>query len=325
MEQAVGGSGGLLRFVGFCQGLIDIFRRVSAGRTSSYPDWSVKTNEATDLWIAAFIAVCLFGLRYTMHNFLLSSLLRHRNERDRSKLSEGIFYTFYYSCAFAFFFFVVYRNEEYLQKWDFFTNEPVVLNIFQPYPPPRSEFVQMYYMQALGFYASALVFLVAYDTRRSDFVQLFIHHIVTVGLVWVSHIYGYTRVGALIIALHDLGDIFLYGATTLNKLKFAGLDTAVFAVFAVTFYVTRLVVFPRLVYGVLVESFQYLLYIDSGFNEWGKYFETALVHWASFAVMLNTLILLHCFWFVLILRMIYREVFLGQKITKQGDIREDDD
>lgn len=324
MAGAGGDTTGLLRLVSFGRVLVDVFRIESADRASAFPDWACKTNQRSDLHMAAVIALVLFGLRYAMHNFILAGLLRGRTERDRSKLSEGIFYTAYYSFAFTFFCCVVYRNEEFLKQWKLFTNESIVHNIFNPYPPPRSEYVQMYYMLALGFYASAIVFLVAYDTRRSDFLQLFVHHIVTIALVWISYIYGYTRVGSLIIALHDLGDIFLYAATTLNKLRFTGLDTAVFAVFAVTFYVSRLVVFPRLVYGVLGESLYQVAYVDGRFNEWAKYFETALVHWFSFAIMLNTLILLHCFWFVLILRMIYRELFLGKKITEQGDIREED-
>jgi very-long-chain ceramide synthase len=179
----------------------------------------------------------------------------------------------------------------------------------------------VYYMQALGFYLSAAVFLVLFDTRRSDYIQLLIHHVVTLVLICISFYYSYVRAGVIILALHDLGDIFLYLATTLNKLGYAGLDTVVFAIFAATFYVTRLVILPRINWGVLVESLGEVT-VDPFFNSWAMYFERALSHVAWFFVLLNTLVLLHCFWFTLILRMIYREVFLGKKISNEGDIRE---
>jgi hypothetical protein len=315
------GSSGLMRLPQYCRALLGTFEAQSALRTQTYPDLVSKSNETSDLWLAFAIASILFASRFIMHNYVLAGLLRDRSEKDRSKLSEALFYTAYYTAAFAYFLVYVVGNEAFLQEWTLLTNEPIVRNIFDPYPPPRSEFVQIFYMQALGFYASALVFLVAFDTRRKDFLQLLLHHIVTVSLLAISYVYSYTRVGALIVALHDFGDIFLYGATALNKLGCAGADTAVFAMFAATFAVTRLVVLPRLVHGVLIESLE-MVVSHPTFNGWGMYFETALMHWGAFFVMLNTLILLHCFWFTLILRMIYREVFLGKKITDEGDIRE---
>jgi TLC domain len=318
------GDSGLLRLPQLLRALLLVFDEQSTGRPRAYPDLSgAGSNENADLWLAFVIAIVLFAARYITHNCLLSRLLAKRTERERSKLSEGLFYSMYYVAAFAFFMGYVRANEEFLQSWRLFTNEPIVYSIFHPYPPPRSEFVQLYYMQALGFYLSALVFLVMYDTRRSDFRQLVLHHVVTLALIIVSYLYSYTRVGALILALHDFGDIFLYSATSLNKLGYKGIDTAVFAMFAVSFYVTRLVVLPRLVYGVLVESLM-TLSVEPSFANWGMYFEVALLHWAVFSTLLNVLVLLHCFWFTLILRMIYRELFLGKKISDEGDIREDD-
>lgn len=319
------GTTGLMRFPAMWRVLLERFDAQSAGRPSAVPDLvGAGSNKVGDLWLAGVFAVVLFASRYFMHTVLLRRLLAKRTERDRSKLSEGIFYTLYYVCAFTFFVVYVRGNEAFLRDWKLLTNEPVVDSMFEPYPPPRSDWVQLYYAQDFGFYLSALVFLLFFDTRRSDFRQLLLHHIVTIGLVGLSYTYSYTRIGCVIIALHDFGDVFLYSATTLNKLGYKGLDTAVFATFAVSFYVTRLVMLPRLVWGVCVETLQTVAARPT-FANWAQYFETSLLHWAVFTVLLCTLCVLHCFWFSLILRMIHREVFLGKKITDQGDIREDSD
>jgi TLC domain len=95
----------------------------------------------------------------------------------------------------------------------------------------------------------------------------------------------------------------------------------VFAVFAVTFYGTRLVLLPRIAYALHVDAFK-VMTEDATYNDWASNFETSFKHLAFFSLLIDILILLHCFWFCLILKMIYREVFLGKKISEEEDIRE---
>lgn len=273
--------------------------------------------------MAFSVAIVIFTSRLLL-NYVLRETLQKRSLKDRSKLAESIFYTCHYVVAFSFFAIVLWPNELWIRDLNPFSNKPIVLNIFDPYPPPTNILVDMYYMHALGFYMAALVFLMVYDSRRSDYNVLMLHHLVTLLLVTVSYYYNYVRAGVIILALHDLGDIFLYLATTLHKLGYAGADTFVFGIFAVVFYVSRLAALPRVNYGVMIESLSRVI-ADPTFNNWAMYFERALLHLALFGILLNTLVLLHCYWFTLILRMIYREVFLGRKISDEGDIRSDDE
>ena len=42
--------------------------------------------------------------------------------------------------------------------------------------------------------------------KKSDYIALMIHHSSTLGLLWVSYIYSFHRIGAVIAFLHDLAD-----------------------------------------------------------------------------------------------------------------------
>lgn len=324
MAATAPGSTGLMRLVTFGRSLLSVFRAESAGRARDWPLLPPSTPaDASDIKLGLGLAAVIFALRLFSDNVLCAALLRKRSPKDRAKLSEALFYTAYYTAAFAFFAFAVVPNAPFLRSWPLFSNAPGIDAIFSSHPPPRSPHVALYYMQALGFYISALVFLVLFDTRRKDFAHMVVHHTVTLALVVASYHFSYTRAGALVIALHDFGDIFLYLATALNKVGVRGADTAVFAAFVVAFYVTRLLILPRLVHSLVVETLQTVI-ARPHFLGWGMYFEAALAHWSAFAAMFFTLITLHSYWFALALRMIYREVVQGKKISDEGDIREED-
>lgn len=60
------------------------------------------------------------------------------------------------------------------------------------------------------------------------------------------------------------------------------------------------------------------------FNSWAVYSHIYLPQLLGFGVGLNILLLLHCYWFCLVLKMIYRQL-LGKSISEQGDVRSDSD
>ncbi len=48
-----------------------------------------------------------------------------------------------------------------------------------------------------------------FDVKRKDFWQMFIHHVTTISLMGFSWTCNLTRVGTLVLAVHDCADIFL--------------------------------------------------------------------------------------------------------------------
>jgi len=150
---------------------------------------------------------------------------------------------------------------------------------------------------------------------RSDSKEMMLHHLATITLTGLSYLTSFTRIGATIFFTHDIADIFLesakcfnYIARTEGRKHMSIYCDILFGIFAVLFFVTRMILYPRyMVWSLLKEAPELLGGIWPG--------------WYAFAGLLILLLLLHVFWFYLIVRMIYKLVTTG--IDK--DVRSDDE
>jgi hypothetical protein len=68
--------------------------------------------------------------------------------------------------------------------------------------------VWWYFMVELSFYW-ALCISQFFDVRRKDFWEMFLHHVTTIALMAFSWTCNFTRVGTLVLVIHDCADIFL--------------------------------------------------------------------------------------------------------------------
>lgn len=313
----------LLRFTGFYREFLNTVSIEMEKRTANeLPELISPEVRLQDFGISIAFALLLLAARIGLEN-LISKRVTKLGARNQRRLTENTFYTAYYLMAFSFYRLVVVPSVDW--STPLFTNKnEIISNMLTPYPAPMNMAERIYYIQAGGYYVSVMFFLILFDPRRSDFLELMLHHFVTLGLVVGSYLFGYVRMGMVILALHDIGDIFLYGAKAVHYLGYAGWDTALFAVFAVTFYITRLVMYSRLVYAILFESMQTVVR-NPAVCSWAKFYDTYFWHHIFFSAFMCTLLVLHCFWYALVLRMVHREVFMGKKISEEGDIRSDDE
>eukprot|EP00286_Rhodomonas_abbreviata_P019320 CAMPEP_0181294894 /NCGR_PEP_ID=MMETSP1101-20121128/3850_1 /TAXON_ID=46948 /ORGANISM="Rhodomonas abbreviata, Strain Caron Lab Isolate" /LENGTH=307 /DNA_ID=CAMNT_0023399595 /DNA_START=315 /DNA_END=1238 /DNA_ORIENTATION=+ len=164
---------------------------------------------------------------------------------------------------------------------------------------PLTASMAFYYQVELGCYIHQLLWT---EVSRSDALEMILTN--------------YTRVGTTILLLHDLADIVLEGAKVLNYIanakgnKWLKLTVDIlFGVFAVTFFVTRLVLYPRyILYSVIVE----------GVATFGCEFGGCFI----FIGLLCALQCLHIFWFYLIMRMVFKLIANG---GIEKDERSDDE
>ena len=172
--------------------------------------------------------------------------------------------------------------------------------------------IRFYYQVELGSYLHQLMWT---EVSRSDAMEMLLHHLTTILLIGLSYVTNYTRVGVTIMLLHDTADVFLESAKVFNySSKPKGHEwaktvcDALFATFALTFFVTRLIIYPVFV-------------IKSVLFEAPEFFG---VNWLGFWLFSSLLVVLqglHVFWFYLIAKMLYRLFTTG--IEK--DERSDDD
>jgi len=178
---------------------------------------------------------------------------------------------------------------------------------------PISSLMHHYYQIELGCYLHQLYWT---EIVRSDWLEMTIHHIITITLIVASYLTNFTRIGCSILVLHDFADIFLEVGKCFNymskvkslKVFAQPITDTCFVLFALSFAVTRLYIYPRfLVYSLVYEAPAIL-------GMWSGYW--------LFATMLVGLQCLHVFWFALILNMAWKLLFAGEI---KGDVRESDD
>ncbi|CAE7450843.1 unnamed protein product [Symbiodinium pilosum] len=115
----------------------------------------------------------------------------------------------------------------------------------------RSDLRCFYILYGARYIQAAVTVLL--EPKRKDFLEMMVHHIVTIGVVYVSYLGGYNRVGVVVMVLLDPADVPLHLAKlckyTAEQLKmniWQFVADRLFEFFAVLFAVTRLIMFgPR--------------------------------------------------------------------------------
>ncbi|XP_070793918.1 ceramide synthase 5 isoform X3 [Pituophis catenifer annectens] len=182
-----------------------------------------------------------------------------------------------------------------------------------PYQPITSD-IYYYYVIELAYYSS-LMYSQFTDIKRKDFFMMFVHHVVTSGLIIFSYINHMVRIGTLVLCLHDSADILLELAKLFNYAKYQRLCDATFVLFGVVFLITRLGIFPIWILNTtMFESWELI----------GPY-----PSWWLFNSLLLTIQVLHIIWSYFIIRIAYKAMARG-KVSKdeRSDVEsssEDDD
>jgi ceramide synthetase len=220
---------------------------------------------------------------------------RQARQRTAAKFRESGFRLFYYACV-AVFGVTVMANKPFVRE---------TAKCWTDFPSPLDGAVRLYYFVSLGYYLHALVAMF-YEERKKDFAEMLLHHVVTVFLIAFSWIVNFDRVGTLVLLVHDVADPFLEAAKLFNYAAVQWACDSCFVIFALTFAVTRLYVFPRyVIYSTMYESYNEAI----GLMPLGS--------WYFFNALLLILLVLHMYWFFLIVRMVYRFVIVG-KVEKDA-------
>jgi hypothetical protein len=74
----------------------------------------------------------------------------------------------------------------------------------------------MYHHVQLGCYLHQWMWT---EVGRSDWIEMWIHHAVTITLITISYLINLQRIGAIIMLVHDIADIFLESAKLCNYIS----------------------------------------------------------------------------------------------------------
>jgi hypothetical protein len=270
-----------------------------------WSDFKPDNAQIKDLYYSLLTAIGLITLRFTMETALFRPFGRYVlsdqpkkqiKEKTVNKIGEGLWRISFYTFTSVYGWLFVLWDSPYLK-------DTMHTLINYPYHPVSRE-EWWYYNIELGFYIS-LVITQFIDTKRKDFWQMFIHHIVTILLLVFSWACNFHRIGTLVLAIHDIADVPLEGAKLAKYCRKQRLADLVFAILTVTWIYTRCYLLPtRVIYYTLYRALDVIQFFPAYY---------------IFNGLLCILQLLHFVWTWIIIQI----VFYALKNDGMRDLRSD--
>ncbi|XP_019059035.1 PREDICTED: LAG1 longevity assurance homolog 3 [Tarenaya hassleriana] len=285
-------------------------------------DWDQESYpDSTDFRVLPFLAVFFFLLRFILDRFfferlaarLITRQAHHKLDQRRKKIVKfkESAWKFLYTFSAEILALYVTCTEPWFTDTRHFWLGPED----QVWPDLKLKLkLKVMYTFAGGFYVYSFFALFLWETRRSDFKVMLAHHITTLLLLVLSYTFRFARIGSVIMAIHDVSDVFL---ETAKMSKYSGAEAIAsfcFIIFALSWTGLRLVYFPSWV--LWSTSYEVISILD------GKKEKKELqIYYYVFNTLLYCLLVLHIYWWVLICRMVFRQIRGNGRLT--DDVRSD--
>lgn len=296
-----------------------------------WPDWEKESYPATrDLLMIPVFAVLFPTVRYFFDRLILeragrkmimsgkqglfiddevSKYIEENQLRKLTKFKESAWKGLYYLTAELFALAVTYNEPWFTESKQFWVGPGD-----QRWPNQMTRFkLKVLYGFAGGFYTYSIFALIFWETKRKDFGVSMSHHVAAVVLIIFSYLSRFARVGSVVLAIHDASDVILESAKLSKYLGSEICASVAFVLFVMSWVVLRLIYFPSFV--IWSTSYEVLQLLDRETNPRGP------VLYYIFNTLLISLFILHIYWFVLMWRMIVKQVQDWGKIS--DDIRSD--
>lgn len=230
-------------------------------------------------------------------------------EKKLFKFQESVWKTIVFSTLSAVSAYALSKEMFWKDTAEFFTGCENSL----PCKYEASSEVNFAYALGLAHYLYMLPYLVFFEVKRKDFWPMLSHHVATIVLIGYSFLLGYTKVGIVIMLLHDICDPFLELAKAAKYVKREALMNTSFVGLLLSWTLMRLIYFPFWV-NREVLFFGYTRAVGEG-NQ------LAFPHYQIMAGMLVFLNTLSAYWWVLIVKIAVNAVASDSSLE---DSREDD-
>ncbi|ELP95158.1 protein ASC1, putative [Entamoeba invadens IP1] len=188
----------------------------------------------------------------------------------------------------------LFRNEDWMPAALFGRGKSDLMLIYENFPyVPEVKYLSIYYCLELGYHFHSLVFHLC-STPRNDYYDTLLHHVATIFLVVFSYLNNCGRIGICVMVLHNIVDAVMYFTKCTNDFKNQIPCDIGFIFLVISYARFRLWVFPRY---IIYAAFQAYHVIPEGAT--GGYIVYGLL-----VGMLCSLLVLHIYWFSLILDMV---------------------
>jgi len=274
-----------------------------------WPDYS-------DLKLSLYIAVAVYliwgsvkkPLQQAMESLILPKYVGVGRQEKAKRAAENVFKGSYYLFI-VLFGYVAAKDAPFL---------PAALGghgsmnaVFDDFPyQPYHTFplVRTYLMTQLGLHLFSFTEHMM-SKPKNNFMEMLLHHCMTLLLISLAYFMNYVTVSHLVLFLHDISDLFLDWARATADTQLQTLTRTMSVLVVLSWVYTRLYLFPF----YLMDVAYWRTKIPSE-EMYGKDLLGAMLH---------VLLVLHIYWFILIIKMAYRltvdkkEVDIGERFDSK--------
>jgi len=171
--------------------------------------------------------------------------------------------------------------------------------------------VKMYYLITLGYHINstrAIIWSWYNNKNRNDWIEMLLHHMLTVALYMFSYMLMLIKIGSLIMFLHDWADIWtpfckIFVETTYKKMTVFGAAVCWFV-----WVYSRLIVFPQIIYFGIHAYPKPYIYPNWQQKDHLDVVKHSIVDWylQCMGIFLCFLLVLHVYWVMLLTKGISR-------------------
>jgi len=166
--------------------------------------------------------------------------------------------------------------------------------------------MRQFYLTAIGFHMSEVAMLLL-EVRHPDFWEMLLHHVVASTCVCFSFVLNYVRLGSLVLLLHGATDVFIYFSKAVVDTSYTRCVAFSYIGLIVAYAWFRIIVFPvYIMRSAWVESVH-----EAGPQLFG---------WGYLNFALCVLLLLHMYWFGLIIKIGFHFKRTGQARDLQSNL-----
>ncbi|GAB2280141.1 hypothetical protein Dimus_014778 [Dionaea muscipula] len=298
-------------------GLVDLGSRID-WEAESYPRYD-------DYLVLPLFSLFFLSVRFFLDRFIFEKIARrlifgnrsqlkeieaYRKRKKLRKFKESAWKCVYFLSAEILALVVTYNEPWFTSTRNFWVGPGD-----QVWPDQKMKLkLKGLYMYAAGFYSYSIFALVFWETRRSDFGVSMGHHVVSLILIVLSYIFRFARVGSVVFALHDASDVYL----EVGKMsKYSGAEALAsfsFLMFVLAWLLLRLIYYPFWV--LWSTSYEVVQTLDMK-----KHPVEGPIYYYVFNTLLYFLLVLHIYWWVLMYRMLVKQIQAGGQISE--DVRSD--
>lgn len=189
-----------------------------------------------DLFFVAMCIVFCIGIRAALMQHILAPLGKYcgiSKKKDVTRFSEQGWMLAYYIMFWPFGMYLYCKSPYYLNLRELWTE----------WPQRELDGLMKGYILVQWAYWIQQVVVVNIETRRKDYWEMIVHHVITISLIAASYAYHQTRVAHLILVLMDVVELIFPLAKCLKCIGLTAVCDVLFGIFLLTWLWTRHVLY----------------------------------------------------------------------------------